>query len=190
MGALALPWDDRFTRAHLKVPTFGHHAIRNVCSCEGSGQAVAAYVADHPEAMDVLAYYDAATAASHIEIPVFGAPPCLTPRSLPQASSPSQMPSPKVVKPVCYRLAILHIQISQRRIDRSEPTSRSSSQNRRLVFLNTEPLPPQEQALNSDSQNRSTDDAVYAVRFHHSGVINNAKHRLSLNRPHTYQGFP
>ena len=80
LGALALPWDDRFIGAHLKVPTFGHHAIRNTCPCEGSGQAVAELVAEQPEAMDVLAYYDAATAASHIKIPVFGAPALFDPK--------------------------------------------------------------------------------------------------------------
>ena len=28
IGALALPWDERFHRAHLNVPSFGHHPLR------------------------------------------------------------------------------------------------------------------------------------------------------------------
>jgi cephalosporin-C deacetylase len=80
LGALALPWDARFTRAHLKVPTFGHHPIRNTCPCEGSSKAVADYAAAHPEAMETLAYYDAAVAASHIRIPTFSAPALFDPK--------------------------------------------------------------------------------------------------------------
>lgn len=80
LGALALPWDDRFSKGHLRVPTFGNHPIRNICPCEGSGKAVAEYVASHPEATSVLAYYDAAIAASHIKIPVLGAPALFDPK--------------------------------------------------------------------------------------------------------------
>ena len=80
LGALALPWDERFTRAHLKVPTFGHHPIRNTCPCEGSGKSAAERASAHAEAMDVLSYYDAATAASHIRIPTFGAPALFDPK--------------------------------------------------------------------------------------------------------------
>jgi len=81
LGALAIPWDNRFSRAFLKVPTFGHHTIRNTCPCEDSGQAIAEHVTENPEAMKVLAYYDAATTASHIDIPVFGAPCPVRPQS-------------------------------------------------------------------------------------------------------------
>ena len=80
IGALALPWDDRLTKAHLKVPTFGNHPIRNVCPCEGSGKAAAEHVAANPCASSVLAYYDAATAASYIRIPVHGAPALFDPK--------------------------------------------------------------------------------------------------------------
>lgn len=74
LGALALPWDHRFTRAHLGVPTFGHHPIRLQCPGVGSGEAVRRYHAEHPEVASVLAYYDAATAASFIDIPVLVSP--------------------------------------------------------------------------------------------------------------------
>jgi cephalosporin-C deacetylase len=80
LGALALPWDDRFSKGHLRVPTFGNHPIRNICPCEGSGKAVADHVIQHPEATSILAYYDAAIAASHIQIPVFGAPALFDPK--------------------------------------------------------------------------------------------------------------
>ena len=74
LGALALPWDRRFVRAHLGVPTFGHHPIRLQCPSVGSGEAVRQYHAAHPEIERVLATYDAATAASFIEIPVLVSP--------------------------------------------------------------------------------------------------------------------
>jgi len=79
LGALALPWDARFVRAHLGVPTFGHHPLRLQCPCVGSGEAVRCYYRDHPDVVDVLQYYDAATAASHISIPVLVSPALFDP---------------------------------------------------------------------------------------------------------------
>jgi len=79
LGALALPWDRRFRRGHLVVPTFGHHPIRLQCPCVGSGMAVELYHRDHPEVIDVLQYYDAATAASRIRIPMLTAPALFDP---------------------------------------------------------------------------------------------------------------
>lgn len=69
MGALALPWDDRFSAAAIEVPSFGHHPIRLDCPCTGSGEAVRKFVAAHPEARDILPYYDSATAATYLTIP-------------------------------------------------------------------------------------------------------------------------
>lgn len=74
LGALAVPWDDRIQAACLEVPTFGHHASRLQCPCVGSGEAVRAYALDHPDVVDVLAYYDAAVAAKFIAVPVIGVP--------------------------------------------------------------------------------------------------------------------
>ena len=71
MGALALPWDDRFRKAFLVVPSFGNHPLRVTLPCVGSGEAVRNYHRRHPEVMEVLAYFDAATAARSIEIPVY-----------------------------------------------------------------------------------------------------------------------
>jgi cephalosporin-C deacetylase len=73
LGALALPWDDRFRKAALEVPTFGNHPLRLQMRCNGSGEAVRAYHQRHPEVAEVLAYFDAATAARQITIPVLAA---------------------------------------------------------------------------------------------------------------------
>ncbi|MFL6109845.1 MAG: acetylxylan esterase [Catenulispora sp.] len=69
-GALALPWDERFTAAQLTVPTFGNHPLRVTLECLGSGAAVRERSSKDPEILDVLAYFDAATAARHVRIPV------------------------------------------------------------------------------------------------------------------------
>ncbi|MFD6290085.1 acetylxylan esterase [Streptomyces sp. NPDC060205] len=79
IGALALPWDDRFAAAALTVPTFGHHPLRCTLPCIGSGESVRTHVAGHPEALGVLAYFDAATAAAHLRIPVLSACALLDP---------------------------------------------------------------------------------------------------------------
>lgn len=70
VGALALPWDDRFIGATLIVPSFGQYDIRLQLSCEGSGEQVRRHVAVHPEAREVLRYFDASTAAGFVRVPV------------------------------------------------------------------------------------------------------------------------
>ncbi|MFB7249555.1 acetylxylan esterase [Microbacterium sp. NPDC056234] len=70
MGALALPWDDRFRRASLDVPSFGYFPIRLSRRCTGSGEAVRSHLRRHPEVRPVLDYFDTAIAASRIRIPV------------------------------------------------------------------------------------------------------------------------
>jgi len=72
IGAMALPWDNRFRKAFLEVPSFGNHPLRLTLPCTGSGEAVRSYHRRHPEVTEVLAYFDAATAALAIKIPVFG----------------------------------------------------------------------------------------------------------------------
>lgn len=79
IGALALPWDDRFRSAHLEVPSFGAHPLRVTLRCAGSGAAVREHWLTHPEVLDVLAYFDAATAARHLRIPVRVAPALFDP---------------------------------------------------------------------------------------------------------------
>ncbi|MBF0246426.1 MAG: acetylxylan esterase [Planctomycetes bacterium] len=83
LGALALPWDDRFKRALLVVPTFGHHPLRLEHPCAGSAASVREYTRTHPDAVSVLATYDAATAAKYIDIPVFSAPALFDPAVIP-----------------------------------------------------------------------------------------------------------
>ena len=70
IGAMALPWDARFRRAALDVPSFGAHAIRLTRRCTGSGEAVRTHLRTHPEARSTLDYHDAATAARRLRIPV------------------------------------------------------------------------------------------------------------------------
>jgi cephalosporin-C deacetylase len=70
VGALALAYDHRFRRASLAVPSFGHHPLRLTMPCTGSGRAVRQRYRNHPEVIDVLRYFDAATAATRIQIPV------------------------------------------------------------------------------------------------------------------------
>ena len=71
IGALALAWDHRVQRAHLNVPSFGHHPLRLQIPTLGSAASVQRFHQDHPQMTEsTLAYYDAAVAASHIRIPV------------------------------------------------------------------------------------------------------------------------
>lgn len=69
IGALALPWEPRFRRAFLEVPSFGNHPIRLQLPCVGSGESVRNYVQDHPQVREILRYYDAATASTFTRIP-------------------------------------------------------------------------------------------------------------------------
>ena len=70
IGAMALPWDTRFRRAALDVPSFGAHAIRLTRRCTGSGEAVRMHLLAHPEDRSTLDYHDAASAARRLRIPV------------------------------------------------------------------------------------------------------------------------
>ncbi|SIO03105.1 acetylxylan esterase [Agromyces cerinus] len=79
IGAMALPWDARFRRASLDVPSFGHHAVRLTRQCTGSGEAVRRHLVEHPEVRPVLGYFDAAVAAQRIRIPVHVAAAVLDP---------------------------------------------------------------------------------------------------------------
>jgi cephalosporin-C deacetylase len=97
IGALALPWDDRFRRAMLGVPSFGNHPLRLTCECVGSGESVRAYHREHPEVMNVLPYFDAAIAARHIRIPTLVAAALFDPAVPPpgQFAVYNAMPGPK-----------------------------------------------------------------------------------------------
>jgi cephalosporin-C deacetylase len=80
IGALALPWEPRFRKAFLAVPSFGHHPLRLAMQCQGSGEAVRIYHKHHPEiAQTTLPFFDSAVAATHIQTPTFCAPALFDP---------------------------------------------------------------------------------------------------------------
>jgi cephalosporin-C deacetylase len=97
IGALAVPWEDRFRTAFLDVPSFGNHPLRVTLPCTGSGAAVRTYWRKRPEVLDVLAYFDAATAARHISIPAFVAAATFDPAVPPpgQFAVYNAIPEPK-----------------------------------------------------------------------------------------------
>ena len=70
IGALALPWDDRFVGATLIVPSFGQYDERLAVPCLGSGETVRQHVLRHPEAREVLRWFDSSTAIGFTEVPV------------------------------------------------------------------------------------------------------------------------
>lgn len=70
IGALALPWDDRFVGATLIVPSFGQYDERLAVPCLGSGETVRQYVQRHPEAREVLRWFDSSTSIGFADIPV------------------------------------------------------------------------------------------------------------------------
>ncbi|WEZ82886.1 acetylxylan esterase [Rhizobium sp. 32-5/1] len=85
IGALALPFDARIDRGHLVVPTFGNRPLWLTLPTIGSAAAVQAYQKRHPDVLETLQFFDAATAASRIRTPMLTAvalfdpavaPPC------------------------------------------------------------------------------------------------------------------
>ena len=79
MGALMLPWDNRFHSAYLHVPSFGGNPYRLKYESRGSGEAVRQYILQHPEGREVLAFFDAAISAKYIHIPVILLPALFDP---------------------------------------------------------------------------------------------------------------
>ena len=69
IGILSCAWDDRIRRIAVEVPSFGNYPLRLGLPCSGSGQHVSRYAQDHPEVIDVLRYFDAATAARFVKQP-------------------------------------------------------------------------------------------------------------------------
>nr|WP_201470860.1 acetylesterase [Microbacterium hydrocarbonoxydans] len=70
IGSLALPWDDRYIGATLIVPSFGQYDERLAVPCLGSGEVVRAHVATHPEAREVLRWFDASSSMTLTRVPV------------------------------------------------------------------------------------------------------------------------
>ena len=85
IGALAIPFDRRIDRGHLVVPTFGNMPLWLTLPTVGSAHSVQNYRKTHKDVLETLRLFDAATAASRIEIPMLiavarfdpaVAPPC------------------------------------------------------------------------------------------------------------------
>ena len=85
IGALAIAFDKRIDRGHLTVPTFGNMPIWLTLPTVGSGHSVQNYQKTHKDVLKTLSLFDAATAATRIEIPMLVAvarfdpavaPPC------------------------------------------------------------------------------------------------------------------
>ena len=70
VGAMAMAWDNRFQRAALNVPSFGHQPLRLTLPTTGSANAVQAYYRSHRNLMATLQYYDAAQAAKYLVQPL------------------------------------------------------------------------------------------------------------------------
>lgn len=70
LGALACAWDARIQRAHFNVPSFGNQPLRLQLPTLGSAAALQNAQQGNFNLLDTLSYYDAATAAKHIQIPV------------------------------------------------------------------------------------------------------------------------
>ena len=102
VGALALPWDLRFSRGHLNVPSFGHHPLRLQLPCVGSGEAVRRYHQRYRATQDVLRYFDAATAATYLHMPMHIAPALFDPAVPPpgQFAIYNAIPDPKTLFPL------------------------------------------------------------------------------------------
>ncbi|OLP59431.1 deacetylase [Xaviernesmea oryzae] len=85
LGALGIPFDPRIDRGMLEVPTFGNRPLWLKLPCIGSARSVQLYARRHPEVLEMLRMYDAATAAARIRVPMIAAvalfdpavaPPC------------------------------------------------------------------------------------------------------------------
>jgi cephalosporin-C deacetylase len=71
IAALTSAWDNRISRVHLNVPGFGHQPLRLKIKTVGSALALQQYYERHgPEIMKVLPYFDAASAAAYLKVPV------------------------------------------------------------------------------------------------------------------------
>jgi cephalosporin-C deacetylase len=97
IGALALPWERRVARAHLDVPTFGHHPLRLRLPTIGSAAAVQGFARGNRHVVETLAYFDAAVAARYIRVPTHVSAALFDPAVVPpgQFAIYNALPSPK-----------------------------------------------------------------------------------------------
>jgi len=85
IGALAIPFDRRIDRGHLVVPTFANMPLWLTLPTVGSGNSVQNFGKARREVIETLKLFDAAIAATRIQVPMllavarfdpFVAPPC------------------------------------------------------------------------------------------------------------------
>ena len=85
VGALAIAFDKRIDRGHLALPTFGNMPLWLTLPTLGSGASVQIYQKTHPDVLETLRLFDAASAATRIAAPMLMAvarfdpavaPPC------------------------------------------------------------------------------------------------------------------
>lgn len=69
IGAIALAFEPRFRRAVLAMPSFGNHPLRVTLTCVGSGQSVRETWMADSRVLEVLQYFDSATAARQVTTP-------------------------------------------------------------------------------------------------------------------------
>ena len=84
IGAMLLPWDQRFHKGFIDVPSFGNHPLRLQVPCVGSGESVRRHYQKQPEVTQVLQYFDSAFSALFINIPVLVAAALFDPAVPPQ----------------------------------------------------------------------------------------------------------
>ncbi|NLR98001.1 acetylxylan esterase [Rhizobium sp. P38BS-XIX] len=83
IGALAIPFDSRIDRGHLVVPTFGDRQRWLTLPTVGSAQSVQMYQETHGSVLETLRFFDAAIAASRIDVPMLIAPALFDPAVAP-----------------------------------------------------------------------------------------------------------
>jgi cephalosporin-C deacetylase len=101
IGALAMAFDRRIDRGHLIVPSFGDMPLWLTLPTIGSAHSVQNYRKTHPNVLETLKLFDAATAASRIEVPMLFAvarfdpavaPPCqFAVANAPVTSNPDEL---------------------------------------------------------------------------------------------------
>ncbi|EDM27511.1 hypothetical protein LNTAR_05346 [Lentisphaera araneosa HTCC2155] len=71
IGVMASAWDSRIKKAHFNIPTFGNQTLRLELPSFGSAKSLQDLHKREPRMVEkTLAYFDAATSAKYIQIPV------------------------------------------------------------------------------------------------------------------------
>ena len=99
LGALAIPFDRRIDRGFLTVPTFGNRPLWLRLPTVGSADSVQQYQRKHGSVLETLRFFDAATAATRIRVPMLVAPARFDPAVAPpcQFSVANALPGEKEI---------------------------------------------------------------------------------------------